>query len=97
MVHACLGHHRVVLDLALPERGAVVREQDELRLSAAQLLFVSCRTEEVAHRHIHIERAMIIIFRQYIMRCCILSHPSLRRVYMLSLSLLSLSLRVCVA
>merc|ERR1719277_1378162 len=38
MVHTRLRQHRIVLDLALPERRAVVRDEDELRLALAQLL-----------------------------------------------------------
>merc|ERR1719401_2607744 len=38
MVHTRLRQHRVVLNLTLPERRAVVRDEDELRLALAQRL-----------------------------------------------------------
>merc|ERR1719230_2536863 len=38
VVHACLRQHRVVLDLALPERRAVVGDEDQLGLALAERL-----------------------------------------------------------
>ena len=38
VVHTGLCKHRVVLDLALPQRWTVVRDQDELRLTLPQRL-----------------------------------------------------------
>ena len=61
-MHARFCHHRVIFDLALPERRAVVREQDELRLAAAQLLLfllVGDKSRDVfmsweTHIHTHV-------------------------------------------